>query len=131
MTRRFVRACEDPHVSIIGHPTTRQLGRRRPVDVGLDELFAACARTGTALEINAFPDRLDVPDEHISRARRHGVRFAVNTDAHSPVRLGHMRVGVGIGQRGWLSADEVLNTWPPDHLRGFTGKTPARRNHLS
>src|SRR6266508_901450 len=76
MTRRIVRACENPHVNIIGHPTGRQIGGRAPVDVDLDEVFAAAARTGTALEVNAYPDRLDLRDDHIMWAKRHGVKFA-------------------------------------------------------
>ncbi|RSM80975.1 DNA polymerase/3'-5' exonuclease PolX [Kibdelosporangium aridum] len=122
MTRRLVRACENPYVSIIGHPTTRQLGRRPPVDADLDEVFAACARTATALEINAYPDRLDLSDDDILRARRHGVKFAINTDAHATVHLGYLRYGVGTAQRGWLTADEVINTWPLRRLRTFLHK---------
>jgi len=74
MTRRIVTACENPFVNIIGHPTARLIGRRPPIDYDLDAVFEAAARTGTALEINSFPDRLDLRDEHILWARRHGVR---------------------------------------------------------
>ena len=70
MTRRFVRAIENPHVNIIGHPLTRRIGKRPPVDVDLDEVFQACARTGTAIEVDSHPDRLDLPAEHIRLARR-------------------------------------------------------------
>src|SRR5215472_8755824 len=73
MTRRFVAACENPHVNIIGHPTARKIGKRAPVDVDFGELFRACARTGTALEVNAHPDRLDLPADHIRAARDNGV----------------------------------------------------------
>lgn len=119
MTRRLVRACENPYVSVIGHPTTRQLGRREPVDADFDAVFAAAARTGTALEVNSFPDRLDLGDELIRRARRYGVRFAVNTDAHATGHLDHLRYGVGTAQRGWLTADEVINAWPLPRVRRF------------
>src|SRR5439155_15495082 len=112
MTRRIVRACENPHVNISGHPTGRQIGGRPPVEFDLDEAFAAAARTGTALEINAFPDRLDLRDELIMWARRHGCVFAVDTDSHSTVHLPFMRFGVGTAQRGWLSKAEVSNAWP-------------------
>ncbi|MFF4212362.1 DNA polymerase/3'-5' exonuclease PolX [Streptomyces sp. NPDC001796] len=122
MTRRLVRACENPHVNIIGHPTTRLIGKRPGVDADWDEVFAACARTGTALEINAQPDRLDLCDEDILRARQHGVKFAVNTDAHSVLHLAHLRYGVGTAQRGWLTADDVINTWPLRRLRRFLAK---------
>ncbi|WP_354643345.1 DNA polymerase/3'-5' exonuclease PolX [Kitasatospora camelliae] len=124
-TRRLVRACENPHVHVIGHPTTRMLGRRQPIDVDLDAVYAACARTGTALEVNASPERLDLGDEQIMAARRHGVRFAVNTDAHATTHLDNLRYGVGAAQRGWLTADEVVNTWSLTRLRQFLRKRPA------
>ncbi|MEU9118807.1 DNA polymerase/3'-5' exonuclease PolX [Streptomyces sp. NPDC048506] len=124
-TRRLVTACENPEVNIIGHPTTRIIGKRPGLDVDLDAVFAACARTGTALEINAHPDRLDLSDEHILRARRYGVKFAVNTDAHAPLHLQYLRYGVGTAQRGWLTADEVINTWPLARLRRFLHKKGA------
>ncbi|WP_153814786.1 DNA polymerase/3'-5' exonuclease PolX [Streptomyces sp. SUK 48] len=122
MTRRLVRAVENPHVNILGHPTTRLIGRRAGVDADWDEVFAACARTGTALEVNAQPDRLDLGDEDILRARTHGVRFAVNTDAHSVPHLAQLRYGIGTAQRGWLTPDEVINTWPLTRLRRFLRK---------
>jgi DNA polymerase (family 10) len=122
MTRRFLRACENPFVNIIGHPLTRKIGRRGPVDVDLGELFRACAATGTALEINAYPDRLDLPSEHIRAARDAGAKFAINTDSHSTVHLGFMPYGVGTAQRGWLTAGDVINTWPLAKLRQFLRK---------
>jgi len=119
MTRRFVRACENPYVNVIGHPTTRQIGRRPQVEADWDTVFATAARTGTAIEINAYPDRLDLPDDLILRAKRHGVRFAVNTDSHATVHLDHLRYGIGIAQRGWLTRDDVVNAWPLGKLRAF------------
>jgi DNA polymerase (family X) len=124
MTRRIVRACENPHVNIIGHPTGRQIGGRAPVEVDLDEVFKAAARTGTALEVNAFPDRLDLRDEHIMWAKRHGVKFAVDTDSHSTVHLGFMRFGVATAGRGWLTKEDVINAWPLSRLRKFLQKGP-------
>ncbi|MFF4250770.1 DNA polymerase/3'-5' exonuclease PolX [Streptomyces sp. NPDC001663] len=122
LTRRIVRACENPYVNVIGHPTTRIIGKRPGIDADLDAVFAACARTGTALEINAHPDRLDLRDEDILRARRHGVRFAVNSDAHAVPHLANMRYGIGTAQRGWLTGDDVINTWPERRLRTFLRK---------
>ncbi|WP_369226427.1 DNA polymerase/3'-5' exonuclease PolX [Streptomyces sp. R39] len=122
LTRRLVRACENPYVNIIGHPTTRLIGKRPGIDADLDAVFAACARTGTALEVNAHPDRLDLRDEDILRARRHGVRFAVNSDAHAVPHLAAMRYGIGTAQRGWLTGDDVINTWPERRLRAFLRK---------
>ncbi|WP_324790350.1 DNA polymerase/3'-5' exonuclease PolX [Streptomyces sp. H51] len=122
MTRRIVRACENPYVNVVGHPTTRLIGKRPGLDADFDEVFAACARTGTALEINAQPDRLDLGDEDILRARDHGAKFAVDTDAHSIPQLACLRYGVGTAQRGWLTPDDVINTWPLRRLRRFLRK---------
>ncbi len=122
MTRRFVASCENPHVNVIGHPTTRRMGKRPPVEVDFGELFRACARTGTALEINASPQRLDLPSDHIRAARDAGVRFAIDSDAHSVSDLGNMPYGAGTAQRGWLTPDDVINTWPLDRLRAFLRK---------
>jgi DNA polymerase (family 10) len=122
MTRRFIIACENPRVNVIGHPTTRRMGRRPPVEVDFGELFRACARTGTALEINGSPQRLDLPSEHIRAARDAGVKFAIDSDAHSVSDLGNMRYGAGTAQRGWLTPDDVINTWPLEKLRAFLRK---------
>jgi DNA polymerase (family 10) len=121
-TRRVLRAIENPYVNVIGHLTTRLLGRRDPIDLDLEAVFAAAARTGTALEINGFPDRLDLRDEHVLWAKRHGVRFAVDTDSHAIGHLDAMRYGVATAQRGWLSKDEVINTWPKTKLLRFLRK---------
>ncbi|MBV9094337.1 MAG: DNA polymerase/3'-5' exonuclease PolX [Streptosporangiaceae bacterium] len=122
MTRRLVAACENPHVNIIGHPTARRIGRRPPVQADFGELFRACARTGTALEINASPQRLDLPSDHIRAARDAGVKFAIDSDAHSVNDLDTMCYGVGTAQRGWLTPDDVINAWPLERLRAFLRK---------
>jgi DNA polymerase (family 10) len=122
MTRRLLRAIEHPHVHVIGHLTTRQLGRRDPIDVDLEAVFAAAGRTGTALEINAYPERLDLRDEHVWAAKRHGVRFAIDTDAHAVGHLDLMPFGVGVAQRAWLTREDVINAWPLTKLRRFLRK---------
>jgi DNA polymerase (family 10) len=119
MTRRIVRACENPQIKIIGHPAARIIGKREPVDADWDEVFRACARTGTALEIDAFPDRLDLPAGLARRALAHGVLFSVASDAHALPHLNNMRYGVGTAQRAWLDPDHVINTWPMDRLLEF------------
>ena len=119
MTQRVLRAIENPHVDIIGHLTTRQIGKRPPVDLDLEAVFEAASRSGTVMEINSHPDRLDLSDEHILWARRHGARFAVNTDAHAVPHLEHRRFGVGTARRGWLTKDDVINAWPLAKLRRF------------
>jgi DNA polymerase (family X) len=122
MTRRFLTACENPHVNVIGHPLTRKIGRRPPVDVDLPELYQACVRTGTALEVNSHPARLDLPSAHIKAARDAGVKFAIDTDSHSLRDLTYLQYGVATAQRGWLSADDVITTWPLDRLTQFLRK---------
>jgi DNA polymerase (family X) len=122
MTRRFITACENPHVNIIGHPLTRKIGRRPPVDVDLPELYRVCARTGTALEVNSHPARLDLPSAHIKAARDAGVKFAIDSDAHSLRDLDYLQYGVATAQRGWLTADDVITTWPLARLTAFLRK---------
>ena len=122
MTRRVIRAIEHPRVHIIGHLTTRKIGRRDPVDLDLEAVFEAAGRTGTALEINAYPDRLDLRDEHVMWARRHGVRFAIDTDSHAVGHLDMMRFGVATAQRGWLTKADVINAWPITKLQRFLRK---------
>ncbi len=119
LTKRLIRACENPYVNIIGHPTTRQIGRRAPIEPDWDAVFAAAGDTGTAMEINSFPDRLDLPDELVLRAKQYGVRFAIDTDSHSTLHLRHLRFGVGLAQRAWLTVDDVINAWPLPDLRDF------------
>ena len=97
--------------------------RRAPVDVDLAELFRACARTGTALEVNSHPDRLDLPADHIRAARDAGVKFAIDSDAHSTAHLANLRFGVGQAQRGWLTPGDVINTWPLPKLQEFLRKS--------
>jgi len=119
MTRRFITACENPYVNIIGHPLTRKIGRRPEVDVDVGELFRACARTGTALEINAHPARLDLPSRYLRAARDAGVKFAIDSDAHATGELANLQYGVATAQRGWLTAEDVITTWPLPRLSGF------------
>ncbi|WP_405007568.1 DNA polymerase/3'-5' exonuclease PolX [Kitasatospora purpeofusca] len=125
-TRRLIRACENPHVHVIGHLTTRRIGRRGPIDVDLDAVFAAAARTGTAIEINSSPQRLDLRDEDVLRAKRHGVKFSIDSDAHATPHLAYPRYGIGTAQRAWLTAEDVINTWPWQRLKRFLRKDALR-----
>ncbi|MFC4535581.1 DNA polymerase/3'-5' exonuclease PolX [Sphaerisporangium dianthi] len=121
MTRRFVAACENPHVHVIGHPTTRKIGKRAQVDADWDAVFAAAARTGTAMEIDAYPDRADLPSDLVRLARHHGVRFSIDSDSHAVPHMDNLRFGVGVAQRAWLTGDDVINSWPLDRLLDFLG----------
>jgi histidinol phosphatase-like PHP family hydrolase len=127
MTSRFITAVENPHVNIIGHPLTRKLGRRPPVDVDLGALYDACARTGTALEINASPERMDLPPQDIAAAKAAGVKFAIDTDAHSIVHLNNARYGVAAARLGGLTPDDVINAWPLEQLEQFLRRGRSRR----
>lgn len=116
ITHRIVSAIENPHVDCIGHPTGRLIGKREPYAVDLEAVFRAAARTGTVLEINSFPERLDLVDAHARRAIQLGVTLAVNTDAHAPVHYDNIRYGVAMARRGWAEPGNVLNTRPLPEL---------------
>ena len=116
LTRRTIRAIENPHVDVIGHFTGRLIGRRDPYSLDLDAVFAAAAEHKTLMELNAHPMRLDIKDIHMRHARRYGVRFAINTDAHNVKDLANMRYGVLTARRGWTEAKEVINTFPLTQL---------------
>jgi DNA polymerase (family 10) len=122
MTRRFIKAMQNPAVNIIGHPTGRIIGRRPAVDVDIEQIFRAAVRTGTALEINSFPDRLDLNDDLARSARDLGVRFAISSDAHATVHLANVRFGTATAQRGWVEPAQVINTWDLADLRSFVAK---------
>ncbi|MFO7311107.1 MAG: DNA polymerase/3'-5' exonuclease PolX [Bacillota bacterium] len=114
MTERIVAAMRNPHVDIIGHPTGRILGRREPYAVDMERIIAVAAETGTCLEINASPDRMDLKDVHARWARERGVMIVINTDAHSTDGLDQMAYGVTVARRAWLGKADVLNclSWP-------------------
>jgi DNA polymerase (family 10) len=114
MTERMIAAIEHPLVDAIGHPTGRLIERRSPYAVDLDTLFAAAARTGTMLEINANPDRRDLSDVHARAAARAGVLIVIDSDAHRIATLQNMRWGIATARRAWLTGQDVANTrpWP-------------------
>lgn len=116
MTERLVRAVEDEAVDVLGHPTGRLIGERPAYEADWDEVFRRAAKAGTALEINANPQRLDLPAELIRRALDHGVRFLLGTDAHAPEHLDFLEYGVLTLRRGWAEAKDVLNTLPVEAL---------------
>jgi DNA polymerase (family 10) len=122
ITKRIVKAMENPHVNVLAHPTCRIIGIREPIDVNMEEIYLAAVRTKMALEINAMPDRLDLKDIYIMRARELGVTLVIGTDAHSSVNLDLMRFGVGIARRGWCAAGDILNTRSLEEVEAFLGK---------
>lgn len=117
ITGRMVSAIENPNVNIIGHPTGRLLGSREPYAVDLDRVMKAAAENGTALEINAYHERLDLCDVNARRAGELGVGIVISTDSHRPEDLASMELGVRTARRGWLRKSHVLNTLPLRSLR--------------
>jgi len=116
MTKRITSAMENEHVDILAHPTGRLLGRRDAYEVDVDELIDAAKRTGTRLEINAFPERLDLDDVHVRQAKDHGVQISIGTDAHSIQHFDFMRFGIATARRGWLEKRDILNTLAPQDV---------------
>ncbi|MDD5264071.1 MAG: DNA polymerase/3'-5' exonuclease PolX [Candidatus Bipolaricaulis sp.] len=112
MTARLQRACENEHVDILAHPTGRKIGERPPCDADWDAVFAAAAKTGTALEINANPIRLDLSAELVRRAIGAGCKLSIGSDAHAPEHFEFLRLGVLTARRGWAEAKNVLNVGP-------------------
>jgi len=112
-TQRVVRAMESPHVDVLFHPSARLLGRRPPVPLDWDAVIAAARRTGTVLEVDAMPERLDLHDEGVRSAVAAGVKLAVDSDAHRPEHLAYAdRFGVATARRGWATRADVVNAWP-------------------
>ncbi len=109
-TSRTIKAMENEYVTIIAHPTGRLIGRREPFDLDMDKIFEKAVETNTYLEINAFPDRLDLNDVNCKRGKEYGVKFVINTDAHSIIHLPYIKYGVATARRGWLERKDVINT---------------------
>jgi DNA polymerase (family 10) len=119
MTRRIIKAMENPNMDVLGHPTGRLMPDREPFAVDMEAIFQAAAKNKTILEINAMPSRLDLKDTHVYRARELGIKLVISTDAHSTEHLGLMRFGVGVARRGWCEASDILNTTPLAELMKY------------
>jgi DNA polymerase (family 10) len=116
-TERIIAAMENPHVDCIGHLTGRRLSSRPPADVDLERVVAKAVETGTCLEINSQPDRLDLRDAHARYAAEAGVRIVVNSDGHSTDALGYVEFGIAQARRAWLTKAQILNTLTLPQLR--------------
>jgi DNA polymerase (family 10) len=119
MTDRVLRAMAHPRVDILAHPTGRRINRREPFEIDVESVLEAAADLSVAVELNAHPNRLDLNDVHVHRAKELGVPVAVNTDAHSTRGLADMRFGVDQARRGWLEAADVLNARPWAELKAW------------
>ena len=110
ITTRILNAVNNPYVQVISHPTNRLLMHRESSDIDWPQVFEACKKTGTILEINASPNRLDLPDSLIREALKFGVKFVINTDSHAVSQMDNMLFGVGIARRGWAEKNDIVNT---------------------
>jgi len=119
VTERILAAMHNPHVDIIGHPTNRKLPDREGADLDMDVVLKAAAETGTALEINANPARLDLDDVQARRAIEMGIKLAINTDAHDADHMGFLPFGVATARRGWVTAADVINAWTPKQIQAW------------
>ena len=122
MTQRIISGMENEHVNFLAHPTCRLIGRRPPFEIDFDQVFDAAKNTGVGLEINSFPDRLDLNDLNIRRALQKKNRFVIGTDSHSIENLDYMRFGVATARRGWLTKSNVINTYSLKELKSILGR---------
>jgi len=113
MTDRLLKAIANPNTSLIGHPTGRQLLRRDAYPFDLDAVLKAAAKHKVAMELNSYPERLDLNDVHLRIAKQHGVKIVINTDSHHVSHMEKLRYGITQARRAWLTKDDVLNTLPP------------------
>jgi DNA polymerase (family 10) len=119
VTQRLLNAIRNSHVDIIGHPTGRMIPDREGADLDMEAVLAAAAESGTALEINAHPARLDLDDVYARRAQEMGLRLCINTDAHSPSDLDLVFFGVATARRGWIEPQGVISTWSPKKIQAW------------
>ena len=127
LTKRMVTAMRNPYVTLIAHPTGRLMGQREPYPINLEAVFRAATDTGTAMEINAYPKRLDLADTAARRAKELGVMLAISTDTHHLDQLGHMAIGVGVARRAWVEPRQLLNCMTLKQLTGWIARQRARK----
>lgn len=116
MTERIMRAMNNPNVDILFHPTGRLLQKRDPYQVDMERIIKEAKNTGTILEVNANPERLDLKDEYIRMAMEHGVKLSIDTDAHATIHLRYAEYGIAEARRGWAEAKDIINTLPLDKM---------------
>ncbi len=122
MTKRIIKAAENPNVFIIAHPTGRLIGKREPYPVDMDKIMDACKANSKVLELNAYPERLDLSDNHCRKAKERGVKIAISTDAHMKAHLEWMKFGLATARRGWIEPEDVINTLNTPELLEFLGR---------
>jgi DNA polymerase (family 10) len=119
MTNRIIRAMENKNVDIISHPTGELIGKRDACKMDFDKILKTAKKTGTILEINSSPDRLDLNGANVKKAKEAGVKMIINSDSHKKERLSLMEYGVGQARRGWAEKKDITNAWPLKKLKGF------------
>ncbi|MCD6429340.1 DNA polymerase/3'-5' exonuclease PolX [bacterium] len=129
MTERIIRAMKNPYINIISHPTGRILKRRDEYQIDFDKILRAAKETNTILEINSFPERLDLNDINIRRAKEVGVKMIINTDAHQKDQLRYIEFGIAQARRGWAEKKDIINCWPLERVLEFFNKK-SKRSHL-
>ncbi len=122
MTKRIVDALGSGQVSVLGHPTGRLINEREPLQADMDKVFEAAKDNNVVMEINAQPSRLDLNDENVLKARKYGLKFAIDTDAHRISHFQYMRYGVGMAKRGWLSREDIINTYDAKRVLKLLGR---------
>jgi len=115
-TQRVIRAMENPHIDIIFHLTGRIINKREPIDLDIDAVIAAAKRTGTVLEINAYPERADIKDEYIRKCVEAGVKMSIDSDAHSIKHFQYLAYGIAQARRGWAEKKDIINAWPAEKM---------------
>jgi len=121
MTKRIIKGMDNEQADFVAHPTGRLIGKREPYEVDLDQIIETAKETDTRLEINSFPDRLDLDDTHVKLAKEHGVQFVLGTDSHSINHLDFMRFGIATARRGWLEKKDILNTYSLKDIEKILG----------
>lgn len=122
MTKRIVKGMQNEQADFLAHPTGRLIGKREPYEVDIEQIIDTARETNTRLEINSFPDRLDLDDVHVKLAKERGVQFVLGTDAHSIANLTFMRFGIATARRGWLEKKDILNTYSNKQIEKILGR---------
>jgi DNA polymerase (family 10) len=117
MTRRVIKAIENPNLDILFHPTTREIQKRDPIQLDLEKIITIAKENGTILDIDSYPDRLDLKDEHIRKAVQIGAKLGISSDAHSTSHLHYLELGVAQARRGWATAKDIVNARSLEQFR--------------
>lgn len=122
MTERIIKAMKNPNVDIISHPTGRLIQKRGEYEIDLEKILKIARETGTILEINSYPERLDLNDINIKKAKEMGVKMVINTDAHQVDQMRYIEYGIAQARRGWAEKEDIINCWPLEQLLKFLKK---------